>query len=60
MKLLGKSFIIACLFFFGTTAIVHVDRQNAYMNRQEPRITETIEFAIETVENTIEKYASLL
>ena len=53
MKTLAKSVIIALIFFLGTTAVIHVDRQNAQMYRQKAQI-------METIENTIEKYASLL
>ena len=52
MKTLAKSMIIALIFFVGTTALIHVDRQNAQMYRQKAQI-------METIENTIEKYASL-
>lgn len=53
MKTLMKSLVIALIFFVGTTALIHVDRQAAYMNRQDGQI-------IESLENIIEKYASLL
>lgn len=53
MKTLVKSVIIALIFFLGTTAVIHVDRQNAQMYRQKAQF-------METIENTIEKYASLL
>lgn len=53
MKTLAKCVVIALIFFLGTTAMVHVERQNAYMNGQQGQI-------IETLENIIEKYASLL
>ena len=53
MKTLVKSVIIALIFYLGTTAVIHVDRQNAQMYRQKAQFKETIE-------NTIEKYASLL
>jgi len=48
--------IIFLLFFMGTTAIIHVDRQCAHMDGKTAGIIENVE---NTVENTIEKYASL-
>jgi len=56
MKTLCKSIVIFLLFFIGTTAVVHVDRQCAHMNRQSAVMTEAVEDA---AENIIEKYASL-
>ncbi len=56
MKTLTRCLAIALIFFVGTTALIHVDRQTAYMNRRTPQIMKTVE---ETVENTIEKYTSL-
>ena len=53
MKTWMKSLMIYLIFFVGTAAVVHVDRMNAEVCRESPQI-------IETVENTIEKYASLL
>ena len=52
MKTLAKSIVIALIFFAGTTALIHVDRQTAQMSRQNGQI-------IESIENTIEKYTSL-
>ena len=49
MRTLAKSIIIALIFFVGTTALIHVDRQAAQMNRQNEQI-------IEILENTVEKY----
>lgn len=51
--------MVALIFFVGTLGVIHVDRQNAYMNRTTAQIAKTAEIAIETVENTIEKYAFL-
>lgn len=59
MKTLGKSIIIALIFFVGTVSVIHTDRQTAYMNRQEPQIVDALENAAETMENTIEKNTSL-
>lgn len=53
MKTLAKCILISLIFFVGTTALIHVDRQNAQMHRQSGQI-------IESIENIIEKYASLL
>lgn len=47
MKTFAKAIVIFILFFMGTTAVVHVDRQCAQINGTEAKIT-------------IEKYASLL
>lgn len=52
MKTLAKCMVITLIFFAGTTALIHVDRQNAQMHRQSGQI-------IESIENTIEKYTSL-
>jgi len=46
MKTFAKAVAIFVLFFMGTTAVVHVDRQCARINGAEAKIT-------------IEKYASL-
>lgn len=56
MKTLMKSLVVFLLFFMGTTAMVHVDRQCAHMYGKTDEIMASIE---NTVENTIEKYASL-
>ena len=47
MKGILRMMVIFLLFFLGTTAMVHVDRECARMNRMEAKIT-------------IEKYAYLL
>lgn len=57
MKPIVRFFVIFVLFFMGTTAMIHVDRQCAHMNGENGEIMEKVE---NTVENTIEKYASLL
>ena len=59
MRNLRTFVLVALIFFVGTLGVMHVDRQNAYMNRTTPKIAKTAENAIETVENTIEKYAFL-
>ena len=51
-----KFMIVFVIFFTGTTAVIHVDRQCAHMERKTAEIMENVE---NTVENTIEKYASL-
>lgn len=60
MKSIGKYTAIALIFFVGTLSVIHVDRQSGYMNRRTPQIMKTVENAMETAENIIEKYASLL
>ena len=57
MKTLKQALLVFALFFFGTTAVVHIDRQCALMNGEDAVITEALE---NTAENIIEKYASLL
>ena len=57
MHTMIKMLCVFLIFFMGTTALVHVDRQCSHMVGQDAQIMETIE---NTVENTIEKYASLL
>ncbi len=57
MKGIGKFILIFVLFFVGTTAIVHVDRQCAQVNGVDQQIMPAVEKA---AENIIEKYASLL
>lgn len=52
MKTLGKYLVITLIFFVGTLSVIHVDRQSSIMNRRTPEI-------MQTVKNTIEKYASL-
>ena len=59
MKTLAKCTAIALVFFMGTLSVIHVDRQSSAMNRRTPEIMAAVENAVETVENTIEKYASL-
>lgn len=53
MKTIVKSLIIYLAFFIGMSAVIHVDRTGAQLYCENPQI-------METVENTIEKYASLL
>lgn len=59
MKTFFQSVAIAFIFFVGTLSVIHVDRQAAYMNGEPSQLMRTVENAVETVENTIEKYASL-
>lgn len=60
MKTLGQCMAVALIFFVGTLSVIHVDRQAAYMNGETPQLMKTVKNAAETVENTIEKYTSLL
>lgn len=52
MKTWIKSLVIFLVFFMGSTAVIHVDRQCAHMYGESVEI-------ISSVENTIEKYVSL-
>lgn len=52
MKTFMQCIAIALIFFVGTTALIHVDRQSGQMHRQNVQI-------IESLENIIEKYVSL-
>ena len=59
MKTLCKCIAISFIFFVGTVSVIHVDRQSAMQYRRTPEIMKSVEIAVETLENTIEKYASL-